>query len=191
MNIEFEAQLLEKLGFTVEPDNLTEPSVKDDHGWVITHPGWHQERQCESRSDIALWLYSRGVSAYPQYLAILRFRDILSAADHEIIEGLRSWGAGSRVTGAAEVVVDEVLRLSQREVVLPHDVWRSLAFELLAPQIQRRYLSLGMHMGLEFEVFMRSRALDAEPSEGLISCLWKRFRDGIQGLGRRIAGLAE
>lgn len=189
MSIEFEAQLLKQLGFTIEPDNLTDPSVEDDRGWLVSHASWEMERQCESRSEIALWLYSLGVSLYPQYLAVLRFRVILSGADEEIIEGLRLWSAGSRVSGAAETVVDEVLRLSRQDVLLAPDIWRHLALEILLPHMQPEYLSTGMHLGLEFEVFMRFRPLDGRQSRGLTSTLWKRFRDGIQRLGYRISGL--
>lgn len=189
MNIEFEAQLLNQLGFTIEPDNLADSTVWDGRGWLVSHASWEMERQCESRSDIALWLYSLGVSLYPQYLAVLRFREILSGADDEVIEGLKLWGAGNRISGAAETVVDEVLRLSRQDVVLAPDIWRHLALEILLPHMQPEYLSTGMHLGLEFEAFMRFRALDGGQPKGLISSLWKRFRDGIQRLGYRISGL--
>lgn len=189
MNIEFEAQLLKQLGFRVEPDNLADPLVADDRGWLVSHASWEMERQCESRSDIALWLYSLGVSIYPRYLAVLRFREILSGADEEVIEGLRLWGAGNPVSGAAETVVDEVLRLSRQDVLLAPDIWRQLALEMLLPHMQPEYLSTGMHLGLEFEAFMRSRPLDGGQPKGLTSSFWKRVRDGIQRLGYRISGL--
>jgi len=175
MNIEFEAQLLKQLGFTIEPDNLADPSVEDDCGWLVSHASWEMERQCESRYDIALWLYSLGVSLYPQYLAVLRFREILSGANEEVIEGLRLWHAGNRVSGAAETVVDEVLRLSRQDVVLAPEIWRHLALEMLLPHMQPEYLSTGMHIALEFEAFMHFRPLDGGQPKGLISSLWKRF----------------
>lgn len=159
MNIEFEAQLLKQLGFTIEPGNLTDPSVEDDCGWLVSHATWEMERQCESRSDIALWLYSLGVSVYPQYLAMLRFREILNVTDEEVIEGFRLWRAGNRVSGAAETVVNEMLRLSYQDVVLPPDIWRHLALEILLPHMQPEYLSTGMHIGLEFDAFLSSRSL--------------------------------
>lgn len=189
MNIEFEAQLLKQLGFRIEPDNLADPLVGDDRGWLVSHASWETERQCESRSDIALWLYSLGVSLYPQYLAVLRFREILSGADEEVIEGLRLWSAGNRVSGAAETVVDEVLRLSRQDVLLAPDIWRHLALEMLLPHMQPEYLSTGMHLGLEFEAFMRFRPLDGGPPKALTSTFWKRVRDGIQRLGDRISEL--
>ncbi|CAD0356290.1 hypothetical protein [Xanthomonas hortorum] len=183
MNIKFEAQLLEKLGFSVRPDNLTDSSIGNNHGWVVTHPQWDHERQCDSRADMAKWLYSRGVSLYPQYLAILRFREILSSADGEVIDGLRSWCEGSRVRGAAEVVVDEVLRVSRQEVVLTTKDWRSLALEILSPHMQRRYLPLGTHMGLELDAFLSARALDSKRSKGIVCDLWKRGAEWISKIG--------
>ncbi|NIK38874.1 hypothetical protein FHY12_001159 [Xanthomonas arboricola] len=191
MNIKFEAQLLEKLGFFVTPDNLSNYSIGDDHGWTVTHPQWDHERQCESRADIAKWLYSRGVSLYPQYLAILRFQELLGSADAETINGLKSWCEGSRVRGAAEIVVDEVLRVSRQEVVLAKKDWQSLALEILAPHMQRRYLPLGTHMGLELDAFLAARALDSQRSKGIVYDLWKRTRDGFQRLGCRFFGFAE
>ncbi|MEQ7866613.1 hypothetical protein MUG10_02040 [Xanthomonas prunicola] len=191
MNIKFEAQLLENLGFFVAPDNLSNSSIGDDHGWMVTHPQWDHGRQCESRADIAKWLYSRGVSLYPQYLAILRFRELLGSADAETINGLKSWCEGSRVRGAAEVVVDEVLRVSRQEVVLAKKDWLSLALEILAPHMQRRYLPLGTHMGLELDAFLAARALDSQRSKGIVYDLWKRTRDGFQRLGCRFFGFAE
>lgn len=166
MDIEFESKLLKKLGFTIEPDNLTDPLVKDDQGWVISHsnlPG-NQEKYCESRHEIAIWLYSRAVSVYPQYLAMMIFREILKRADEEVIEGLRAWGAGSRVSGKAETVVDEIRRLSFLKIIPSDKIWRMLAFDILMPHIQTKsqYLPLGIHMGLEFDAFLSSRSLTLE-----------------------------
>jgi len=191
MNIEFEAQLLEKLGFTVEPNNLADPAVADDHGWVIYSPQWDLARDCESRADIATWLYSLGASNYEQYLAILRFREILGAVGRDTLEGLGSWLDGNPVQGPAEAVVDEVLRLSSREVTLTLVDWHRLAFEILEPHLQPDLLLLDGHMGMEFDAFMRRRGLDADSAESLISKLWRGIRYGVQRLGRRSTGASE
>lgn len=188
MNIEFEAQLLKQLGFTIEPDNLADSTVEDDHGWAMSHANWPVAKRCGSRSEVALWLYSRGLNVYSQYLAILHFREMLNVADDEAIASLRAWGEGNRVKGGAKVLVEEVLRLSRQEVVLDHDTWRSNAFEILFPHMQARYLPLGVQMGLEFDAFMRLRVLDGGRPRRLIFCLWRRFRDGVQRLGDRIHG---
>lgn len=148
MNIEFEAQLLEKLGFTVEPNNLADPAVADDHGWVIYSPQWDLARDCESRADIATWLYSFGASNYAQHLAILRFRELLATADRDTLDGLESWLNGNPVQGPAEDVVDEMLRLSSREMRLTLVDWHRLAVEILAPHMQKDLLLLGGHMGI-------------------------------------------
>ncbi|MCC5084142.1 hypothetical protein [Xanthomonas campestris] len=190
MNIDFEAQLLKTLGCSVTPDNLTDVKVADDNGWVVASPKWKHVRECDSRLDISTWLYSWGASNYPQYLAMLRFREILAAADEETIEGLRSWFAGSRVHGPAEAVVDEVVGLSRTDVTLRLEEWRCLGFDILMPHVETGWLSLGCQMGMEFNAFIPKHRLDSDRPESLISALWREFRDGLQGLGRSIARLA-
>lgn len=190
MNIDFEAQLLKTLGCSVEPDNLTDVRVADDNGWVVARPKWKHVRECESRLDISTWLYSWGASNYPQYLAILRFREILATADEQTIEGLRSWFAGNRVRGPAETVVDEVVRLSRTNVALRQEEWQCLGFDILKPHVETGWLSLGCQMGMEFNAFISTHRLDSDRAESLVSALWREFRDGLQGLGRRIARLA-